>query len=97
MASMGNASFNRLAIACYSKRRAISFAPYMVRMSELDKLRMRKINVNTAVPLDVVPERRTERCSPRFRPGDRFCELSFRYPLSPIGRAGEKCRPLDHV
>ena len=25
-----------------------------------------------AVPLDVAPERRTERCSPRFRPGDRF-------------------------
>ena len=26
----------------------------------------------TAVPLDVAPERRTERYSPRFRPGDRF-------------------------
>ena len=26
----------------------------------------------SAVPLDAVPERRTERCSPRFRPGDRF-------------------------
>ena len=26
----------------------------------------------SAVPLDVAPERRTERCSPRFRPGDRF-------------------------
>ena len=25
-----------------------------------------------AVPLNVAPERRTERCSPRFRPGDRF-------------------------
>ena len=26
----------------------------------------------SAVPLDVAPERRTERYSPRFRPGDRF-------------------------
>ena len=26
----------------------------------------------SAVPLDVAPERRPERCSPRFRPGDRF-------------------------
>ena len=26
----------------------------------------------SAVPLDVAPERRTKRCSPRFRPGDRF-------------------------
>ena len=24
------------------------------------------------VPLDVAPERRTKRCSPRFRPGGRF-------------------------
>ena len=32
---------------------------------------------------------------PRFRPGDRFFELSFRY-LSP-GSEGEKCRPLDHT
>ena len=56
---------------------------------------MRKQNANRAVPLDAVPERRTERCSPRFRPGDRFLgEPRFRY-LSP-GREGEKCRPLDH-
>ena len=54
---------------------------------------MRKENTNKAVPLDVLPERRTERCSPRFRPGDRFLDLSFRY-LSP-GSEGEKCRPLD--
>ena len=25
-----------------------------------------------AVPLDMAPERRAERCSPRFRPGGRF-------------------------
>ena len=40
---------------------------------------MRKQNTKTTVPLDVVPKRRTKRRSPRFRPGDRFCELSFRY------------------
>ena len=56
---------------------------------------MRQQNTKATVPLDVVPERRTKRCSPRFRPGGRFCELSFRY-LSP-GREGEKCRPLDHT
>ena len=33
---------------------------------------MRKQNTKTTVPLDLVPERRTERCTPRFRPGDRF-------------------------
>ena len=64
------------------------------KKSVVGKLRMRKVNDSKAVPLDAVPERRTKRCSPRFRPGDRFCELSFRY-LSP-GREGEKCRPLDH-
>ena len=26
----------------------------------------------SVVPLDVAPERRTKRCSPRFRPGGRF-------------------------
>ena len=35
-------------------------------------LRMREQNTMKVVPLDVVPERRTEQCSPRFRPGDRF-------------------------
>ena len=60
-------------------------------------LRMRKQNTKTTVPLDVVPERRTERCSPRFRPGGRFCELRFRYLSSPTGREGEISRPLDHM
>ena len=46
---------------------------------------MRKQNTKTTVPLYAVPERRTEQCSPRFRPGDRFCELSFRYQSSPTG------------
>ena len=72
----------------------IFFPRNMVRISVLGKLRMLQQNTNRAVPLDAVPEHRTERCSPRFRPGDRFCELSFWY-LSP-GREGEKCRPLDH-
>ena len=66
----------------------------MVRIGVLEKLRMRKQNTKTTVPLDAVPERRTERCSSRFRPGERFLgEPSFRY-LSP-GTGGEKCRTLD--
>ena len=67
----------------------------MVRTSALRNLRMRSRNANKAVLLDAVPERRTKRCSPRFRPGGRFCELSFRYLLP--GSEGEKCRPLDHM
>ena len=55
---------------------------------------MRNPNTSRAVPLDAVLGRRTKRCSPRFRPGGRFCELSFRY-LSP-GSEGEKYQPLDH-
>ena len=69
----------------------------MVRTRVRGKLRMRKQNTKTTVPLDVVPERRTERCSPRFRPGGRFCELRFRYLSSPTGREGEISRPLDHM
>ena len=34
-----------------------------------DKQKNKKVS---AVPLDVEPERRTKRCSLRFRPGDRF-------------------------
>ena len=44
----------------------------MERTSVLGYLRMRQQNRKATVPLDVVPERRTERCSPRFRPGGRF-------------------------
>ena len=69
----------------------------MVGTSVLGKLRMRKQNTKLTVPLDVVPERRTKRCSPRFWPGGRFCELRFRYPSSPTGSEGEISRPLDHV
>ena len=47
------------------------------------------------VPLNAAPERRTKRWSPRFWPGDRFCELSFSY-LSPDIEGG-KCRPLDYM
>ena len=58
---------------------------------------MRKRNNKTTVPLDVVPERRTKRFPPRFRPVGRFCELRFRYLSSPTGREGEISRPLDHM
>ena len=58
---------------------------------------MRKQNTTTTVPLDVVPERRTERFPPRFRPVGRFCELRFRYISSPTGRKGDISRPLDHM
>ena len=58
---------------------------------------MRKQNTNTTVPPDVVPERRTKRFPPRFRPVGRFCELRFRYLSSPTGREGEISRPLDHI
>ena len=60
-------------------------------------VRMRKQKAKTTVPLDVAPERRPERCSPRFRPGRRFCELRFRYQSSPTGIEGEISRPLDHM
>ena len=66
----------------------------MVRTRLRKQLRMRKQNTNTTVPLDVVPERRTKRFPPRFRPVGRFCELRFRYLSSPTGREGEISRPL---
>ena len=58
---------------------------------------MRKQNTKKTVPLDVVPERRTERFPPRFRLVGRFCELRFRYLSSPTSREGEISRPLDHI
>ena len=77
---------------------AIHFIPTnMVRTRVRGNLRMRKQKTKTTVPLDVVPERRTERFPPRFRPVGRFCELRFRYLSSPTGREGEISRPLDHV
>ena len=48
----------------------------MVRPSGLGKPRMREQNTSKAAPLEAVPERRTKQSSPRFRSGDRFCELS---------------------
>ena len=47
------------------------FSPRMWR-ELLGQLRMCKQNTKATVPLDVVPERRTQRCSPRFLPGGRF-------------------------
>ena len=77
---------------------AIHFIPTnMVRTRVRGNLRMRKQNTKTTVPLDVVPERRTKRFPPRFRPVGRFCELRFRYLSSPTGREGEISRPLDHM
>ena len=77
---------------------SIHFIPtYMVRTRVGGKLRMRKQNTKTTVPLDVVPERRTKRFPPRFRPVGRFCELRFRYLSSPTGREGEISRPLDQT
>ena len=69
----------------------------MARTRVRGNLRMRKQNTKTTVTLDVVPERRTKRCPPRFRPVGRFCELRFRYLSSPTGREGEISRPLDHM
>ena len=69
----------------------------MVRTRVRGSLRMCKLNIKTAVHLDVVPERCTERFAPRFPPVDRFCELRFRYLSSPTGREGEISRPLDHT
>ena len=69
----------------------------MVRTRVRVSLRMCKQNTKATVPLDVVPERRTERFPPRFRPVGRFCELRFRYLSSPTGREGEISRPLDHM
>ena len=74
-----------------------NFSTNMVRTFVLGELRMRQQNTKATVPLDVAPERRTKRCSPRFRPGGRFCELRFRYLSSPTGREGEISRPLDHM
>ena len=51
---------------------------------------MLKENTKEAVPLDVVPERRTKRFPPRFRPVGRFCEPGFRYLSSEGRRAGRE-------
>ena len=74
-----------------------NFSHEYVKNLSIRELRMRKQNTKRAVPLDAVPERRTKRCPPRFRPADRFCELSFRYLTSPAGSEGEICRPLYHM
>ena len=63
----------------WHQRRVVFSRPYvdifstnMEGTSGLGSLRMRQQNAIATVPLDVAPERRTERCSPRFRPGGRF-------------------------
>lgn len=52
-------------------------------------------NPNGALPLDAVPERHGKRCSPSFRPGDRFCAPRFRYLF--LGIKEEKGWPLDYL
>ena len=47
---------------------------------------MLKQNTKTTVPLQVVPECRTERFPPRFRAVGRFGELRIRYLSSPTDR-----------
>ena len=69
----------------------------MVRARVRENLRMRKQNTKTAVLLDVVPERRSKRFPPRFRPVGLFFELRFRHLSLPTGREGEISRPLDHI
>ena len=77
---------------------AIHFIPTnMARTRVKGNLRMRKQNTKTTVPLNMVPERRTERFPQRFRPVGRFCKPRFRYLSSPTGRDGEINRPLDHM
>ena len=44
----------------------------MKRQKQNKTLYLQKKRKMSAVPLDVAPERRTKRCSPRFRPGGRF-------------------------
>jgi len=64
--------------AIYATR--IFFSTNMVTTWVLENLLMRKQNANRAVPLDVVPERRTEWSSPRFR-------LAFR-----VSQGSDTCR-----
>ena len=59
-------------------------------------MRQQNSKAKAIVPLDVVPERRTERCSPRFRPGGCFWS-HVSDTCRQAGREGEKYRPLDHT
>ena len=72
------------------------FHTNMVRTSMLGKLRMRKQNIKTIVPLDVLPERRTKRFPPSSRPGDRFVRQGSDIYLS-LCSGGEKYQLADHV
>ena len=53
---------------------------------------MCKQNTKTTVPLDVVPECRTERFPPRFQP----VRAKDQIPIV-TDRLGETSRPLDHM
>jgi len=54
------------------KLRGYFCTTHMVGEGVLGKLRMRKLYTKKSIPLDVVPERRTERFPPRFRPVGGF-------------------------
>ena len=75
---------------------------HLVRNSVLGKLRISPRNNKRAVPLHVVHEHRAKWYSPKFWPGNRFCELSFRYqsPRSEgeqhVGPWTTRHRPLSH-
>ena len=72
------------------------FPTQMVRNSVQETCAWAKyIREKQYLSMDVVPERRTQRFSLRFWPGDRFCELSFRY-LS-LGSEEEKWRIIHRM
>ena len=66
---------------------------------------MRQQNTKATVPLDMVPERRTKRCSPRFRPGGRFwnqvsdtcCQAGRERIVAPRPYLTEPFRPLSSI
>ena len=62
---------------------------------------MRKQNPKITVHLDVVPERRTERFPPRFRPVGHFSEPRFRAQLfkARLSRQGgrDKSAPRPYI
>ena len=58
---------------------------------------MRQQNTKTTVPLDVVPERRTKRFPPRFRPVGRFCGARVQIPIDTDRQGGrDKSAPRPY-
>ena len=67
----------------------------MVRISPQGNRAYATQNTKREVPLGRGVRASYQTMLPRFRPGDRFNELGFRY-LS-LGREGEKYWPLAHM